>query len=186
MDLWERVQAIVRRPTATWPVIAGEATDAATLYRAYLAPVAAVPALAGFIGHSLFGGRVWGVTYRTPILQGLVGMVVGYVLSLAVVYVVALIADALAPSFGGTKNPLAALKLVVYGSTAGFLGGLFSLVPALAALGGLAGLYSVYLLYTGAPVLMKVPPDQVLPYTAVLLLAGLIAGGLLSAVGILF
>ena len=59
-------------------------------------------------------------------------MVIGYLLSLAIVYVLALIVDALAPTFGGTKNPIAALKLVAYGSTAGFVGGIFSLMPSLA------------------------------------------------------
>ena len=75
-----------------------------------------------------------------------------------------------------------ALKLIVYGSTAGMVGGIFSVIPALAALGLIASLYSVYLLYLGIPVMMKSPQEKALPYTAVLLVCGLIAGVVLGAV----
>ena len=40
-------------------------------------------------------------------------------------------------------------------------------------LGLLAALYSFYLLYTGLPVLMKSAPDKSLPYTAVVVVAGI-------------
>ena len=111
-------------------------------------------------------------------------MLVSYLLSLAMVYVLALIVDALAPTFGGTKNQINALKVVAYGATAGFLGGIFSLMPSLSILGVLAALYSIYLIYTGLPVLMKSPPDKALAYTAVVIVCGIVAGiliGVLSA-----
>jgi uncharacterized protein YqgC (DUF456 family) len=76
-------------------------------------------------------------------------MVLGYGLSLAMVYVLALIADALAPSFGGQKREMSALKLVAYSSTAAMVGGIFAMIPALGALTLLAALYSLYLLYLG-------------------------------------
>jgi uncharacterized protein YqgC (DUF456 family) len=65
-------------------------------------------------------------------------MVVSYVLGLVVAFVMALIVDALAPSFGGTKNQVAALKVVAYGATASYVAGILSLLPALAILGILA------------------------------------------------
>ena len=64
-----------------------------------------------------------GVTYRLPILSGIVQMIVSYLLTLAMVFVLALIVNGLAPTFGGTKDSLRALKLVAYGTTASFLGG---------------------------------------------------------------
>jgi hypothetical protein len=181
MNLIQRVQAIVLKPRETWPVIEGEAATTESLYKNYIAPLAAVPAVAGFIGMSLIG--VGGaVSLRVPIVSGLVNMVVGYVLTLAMVYVMALVADALAPRFGGQRNRIAALKLMAYGATAGFLGGLFSLLPALGVLGILAGLYSFYLVYTGLPVMMKCPPERALGYTGLLILCGMVAGILIGVV----
>lgn len=182
MALVQRIQDILLKPTTTWPVIALEPGDTASLYKNYIALIALVPAVAGFIGLSLVGVGGFGYSLRVPLVTGLVNMVVGYVLSLVMVFVLALIVDALAPTFGGTKNQANALKLVGYGATAGFLGGIFNLFPALSILGLLAALYSVYLIYTGLPVLMRCPQDKAIAYTAVVIVCGIVAGVVIGAV----
>ena len=174
MNLIQRVQDILLKPKETWPAIEQEQTDTGTLYSSYLVFLAAVPAVAGFIGLSLIGMGGMGVSFRIPIMSGLTNMVVGYVLSLAMVFVLALIVDALAPTFGGSKSQISALKVVAYGSTAGFLGGIFSLLPALSILGLLAAFYSIYLIYTGLPVLMKCPKEKAVAYTAVVIVCGFV------------
>jgi len=186
MSLIERVQSILLRPKQTWPVIAAEPADAASIYSRYVVILAAIPAICAFVGWSLVGGGAFGVTYRLPIATGLVQMIVGYLLSLAIVYVLALIVNALAPTFAGTKNMVAALKVVAYGSTAGFLGGVFSLLPSLSWLGLLASFYSIYLIYTGLPVLMRCPPEKAGVYTAVVVVCAIIAMIVLGAVSSLF
>jgi hypothetical protein len=186
MNLVERVQAILLKPKDTWPVIAGEGGDVASIYKNYLVYLAAIPAVATFIGLSIVGAGAFGISFRVPIVTGLVNMVVGFVLSLAMVYVLSLIANALAPTFKGEKNALNAFKLVAYGSTAGLVGGVFNLLPALSMLGVLAALYSIYLLYTGIPVLMKAPEDKALGYTAVLIVCGIVAAVIVGAVSAVF
>ncbi len=186
MNLVERVQAILLQPKATWPVIEGEPDDIPALYKNYLVYLAGVSSLAAFIGYSLVGTGVMGIHFRVPIVAGLANMVVGFVLTLVMVYVLALVANALAPSFGGQKDMGKAFKLVAYGATAGLLGGVFNLLPALSMLGLLAGLYSIYLLYTGVPVLMKVPEGKALGFTAVLIVCGIVAGIVIMTVGSLF
>lgn len=186
MDLVQRVKDILLNPKQTWPAIEGEAADTAGLYSNYIMILAAIPAVAGFIGMSVVGFGGFGVSIRTPIITGLVQMVVGYVLSLAMMYVVALIADALAPTFGGQKNQLNAMKLVAYGSTAGMVGGIFGMIPALSMLTLLASLYSIYLIYLGLPVLMKCPQEKALPYTALLIVCAIVAGVVLGAVSAMF
>ncbi len=182
MNLIQRVQDILLKPKPTWPVIEQEPTDAATLYKSYLIFLAAIPAVAGFIGMSFIGVGGFGAHMRMPFMWGLSTMLVSYVLSLVMVYVLALIVDALAPSFGGSKSQINALKLVAYGATAAFVGGIFSLIPALGVLGLLAGLYSIYLIYTGIPVLMKCPPEKAAGYTAVVIVCGIVAGLVMGAV----
>ena len=186
MNLVQRIQDILLKPKDTWPVIEAEGGDTASIYKNYLVYLALVPALAGFIGLSLIGVGVFGMSIRVPIVSGLANMVVGYVMSLVMVFVLGLIANALAPTFGGTKHPLNALKLVAYGSTAGFLGGIFSLLPSLSILGVLAAFYSIYLIYSGVPIMMKSPPDKAAGYTAVLIVCGIVAALIVGAVSSLF
>jgi len=186
MSLIERVQAILLKPKETWPVVASEGGDAASIYRGYVVFLAAIPAIAGFIGWTMVGAGTFGVNIRLSVGAALVQMVVGYLLSLAVVYVLALIVDALAPTFGGTKNRLAALKVVAYASTAGFVAGIFNLMPSLALLGLIAGLYSIYLFYTGLPVLMRSAPEKAGAYTGVVIVSAIVAMIVLAAVSSLF
>ncbi|MET3476946.1 Yip1 family protein [Variovorax atrisoli] len=176
MNLVERVQAILLKPKATWPEIDAEPADAASLYKNYVMILALIPALASFIGLSLIGVGAFGVSFRVPLASGLVNMIVGYVLSLVMVFVLALIIDAMAPTFEGSRSQIGALKLSAYASTAAFVGGVFSLLPSLSVLGALAALYGIYLLYTGLPVLMKCPPDKAIAYTAVVVVCAIVGG----------
>ncbi|HNN88192.1 MAG TPA: Yip1 family protein [Giesbergeria sp.] len=174
--LLQRVLDILMRPRETWLQINAEDGNPGRIYLGYLVFLAAIPAVAGFIGYSLIGVGAFGISVRVPVVQGLVSMVVGYVLSLAMVYVLALIANMLAPRFQAQQDMGSAFKLVAYASTAGMLGGVFSILPSLAMLGLLAALYSVYLLYTGIPVLMKAPQEKAVGYTAALVVCGILAG----------
>lgn len=186
MNLVQRVQDILLKPRDTWQTIAQEPSDVPGLFKNYVAYLAAVSSLATFIGLSLVGVGGFGMSFRVPIVTGLVNLVVGFVLTLVMVYVLGLIANALAPTFQGEKNLPNAVKLVAYGSTAGLLGGIFNLLPALSMLGLLAALYSIYLIYTGIPVMMKAPEGKAVGYTAVLILCGVVAGLVMGAVSALF
>ena len=186
MDLVQRVKSILLQPKDTWATIEGEQADVAGLYTRYLMVLAAIPAVCGFIGMSIIGMGAFGVSIRVPFLSGLASMVVSYVLSLVGVFVLALIVNALASTFGGQKDEMQALKLAVYASTAAMLGGLFSLLPALAMLSLLAALYSIYLIYCGLPILMKNPPEKSLAYTAVVLVAAIVMGVVMGLVSNMF
>ena len=72
--------------------------------------------------------------------------------------------------------------MAVYSSTAAWLAGIFNLILALGGL-QILGLYSLYLLYLGLPVLMKAPKEKALPYTGIVVLAGIIIFALIGAVG---
>ena len=166
MNLVERVKAILLTPKTEWLAIEGEPGDPKYLFTNYVAILAAIPAIAGFIGTSLIGFSVPTVgTIRVGIAAGIVGAILGYLLAFVVSYVVALIADGLAPTFGGGKNFDNALKLSVYSYTPGWLTGIFLIIPSLAFL-SILGLYALYLFWTGAPVLMKVPRERAIGYTA--------------------
>src|SRR5437879_7791064 len=107
MTLVGRVKAILLVPAAEWLEIERETEAPRVLLVRYVAVLAAVPALARFVGISLIGGY-------TPIVPGLIGALGSYVFGVAMVVVIALIIDALAPTFDGQKNFRNAFKLAVY------------------------------------------------------------------------
>ncbi|MFN7109718.1 MAG: Yip1 family protein, partial [Brevundimonas sp.] len=130
----------------------------------------------------LIGGQLLPL-FGTPmsILGALLIAVVSYVLSLVAVYLLGLIINALAPSFGGTSDPVQAMKVAVYSYTAAWLVGVFGLIPMLGVL-AILGLYSFYLLYLGLPMLMKVPADKAIGYFIVTVILGLVMSFIISAI----
>ncbi len=169
MTLIDRVKNIMMTPKTEWPVIDREPGDAASLFKNYVAILAAIPAICGFIGSSIVGYSIPGTgTVRIGVGQGLALMIVSYLLTLAGVYVMALVIDALAATFGGRKHSESALKSASYSYTPIALAGFFLLLPPLGLLIPLitvAGLaYALYLLWTGLPVLMRAPADKALVY----------------------
>jgi hypothetical protein len=174
MNLVDRVKRILLSPRTEWEVIDAEQTTPAALFTGYIAPLAAIGPLARLIGYTVFGISLPLMgTYRIPFGSALTGAVIGFVLTLAGTYILALIIDALAPTFNGQRNQIQALKAAAYASTAAWVAGIFALIPWLGFL-GIVGLYSLYLLFLGLPVLMKAPREKALPYTAVVILAAIV------------
>ena len=184
MNLVDRVKKIIVQPKQEWRVIDGESYTVQDLYLHYVMILAAIPAVASFIGWSLVGIGAFGSTFRVPIGAGVAHMVLGFLLSLGAVYVLALIIDAFAPKFDGQKNFMQALKVAAFSSTASWLAGVFYVVPALSIL-GLLGLYSLYILFIGLPILMKTPEDKSLPYTVVVMVAVIVIVVVIRAVAAL-
>jgi len=166
MGMSDRIKAVLLRPAEAWPAIAAEPSSPGELIARWAIPLAAIGPVSSFIHGQLFGYGMFGFKYKPGLIYGLSSMVVTYILGLAGVIALALIADWLAPRFGGTANRTAAFKLVIYGSFAAWLAGIFQLVPGLGVL-ALAGLYSLYLYYSGAAPLMKVPAERSAGYTAI-------------------
>jgi hypothetical protein len=182
MDLVERAKRILLQPGQEWQVINTEATTTADLYKSYIVPLAAIGPVASIIGMSVVGVSVpFFGTYRVPFGTAISHAVVTYVMTLVGVYVLALIINALAPTFAAEKNDMQALKVAAYASTAAWLAGVFTLIPMLSILGVL-GLYSLYLLYLGLPILMKAPQEKALAYTAVVVVAAIVVFAVISVV----
>jgi hypothetical protein len=180
-NLIQRVKDILLRPSPTWDVIETEPATVGSLYKGYILPLAAIPVVCGLIGMLVFGIGAFGINYKPSIGSAIASAVVQYVLSLVSVFVLALIIDGLAPTFGGQKNQIQALKVAAYSSTASWVAGVFGLVPALAFL-TLLGLYSLFLLYKGLPRLMKSPEDKSVPYIAVIIIAGIVMAIVVAAI----
>ena len=174
MKLVERVKAIMLTPRAEWKVIEQEPGKLTDLFIKYVAILAAIPEVAHFIGQSFIAGSA-------PVVPNLVRAVIVYLVTFAMVYIIAGVIDLLAPRFGGRKDFPSAVKLSVYAHTPIWLAGIFLLVPGLNFLLILA-LYGFYLLWTGLPQLMRAPNDQALPYAVVVTACALIPEVVLAIV----
>jgi hypothetical protein len=162
MALVDRVKNILLTPQTEWPKIAEEPATTQSIYTGYVLILAAIAPVALLI--------------RTGML-GLTGAVLSYVIALAITFVLALIVDALAPSFGGEKNFVQSLKLTAYSYTAAWVAGVFHLIPGLGGiLALLAMIYSFYTFYLGAPVLKRCAPDKAVAFTLIVVVCGIVLG----------
>ena len=168
-----RAKRILLEPKLEWDRIDVEPASIGGIFRGWVLPLAAIPAVAMLIGSLAFGYGAFGITYRPTIMSAVATAIIGYVLSVVGVFVLSLIIDWLAPNFGGTRNRVQATKVAAYSMTASWLAGIFNLIPALSIL-ALLGLYSLYLLYLGLPRLMKTPEDKGMSYTAVTIVAAIV------------
>lgn len=174
MAIVERAKALILQPEQEWQAIALEPATTKSLFTDYAVPLAAIPAVAGFIGSAIFAGFL-GSVLGAPVstFSLLIHAIFGYVLGLAGVWVWGKIIEVLAPRFGGVADETAAMKLAVYSPTAAWLAGIFAIIPPLAIL-GILGLYSLYIFYKGAPIVTRVPPDKALVFTLAVVVIGIV------------
>lgn len=171
MNLVERAKNILLTPKTEWEVIAQEPTSIGELYRSYVLLLAAIGPIASFIA-----------TFRWSFTGALARSITFYVLSLVVTYVVALIIDGFATTFGGEKNRVQAFKVAAYAYTAAWIAGVLMILPSLFILILLASLYGIYLVYLGLPVLMKAPADRALGYTIAVIVCAFVLGAVVQVV----
>lgn len=177
-----RARLILLTPKTQWPAIAAEPETVSHLYSHYIVVLAAIPALIQFLRLSIIGTATPFLgTYRVGVLSGLGGAILTYALSLIGVYIVALIVDALAPTFHAHRDRVQALKTVAYAYTASWVASMLGIVPGLGILAALAGLvYGIYLLRLGLPVTMKCPESDAVKYTAATIVCAIVVGVIMS------
>ena len=184
MSIVDRIKNICLTPNTEWPVIANEASSTGSLIAGYVAPLAAVSAIAGFIGVSFIGtSTFFAGTYRMSLFAGLALAVWTFVGAIIGVVLVGFIINALAPTFGGEQNSARAMKVAVYSFTPAWVAGVLRIVPALGILAILGAFYGFYLLYLGLPALMKAPKEKAAGYTIVTIIAAIVVYVVVGAVG---
>src|SRR5580700_6780768 len=166
MAIVDRVKNICLTPNTEWPIIADEPATTADLITGYVVPLAAIGVVAGFIGRSVIGQTTFLGTYRMSLATGLVLAVFAFVMAIVGVFVISLIIDALAPSFGGEKNSIRALKVAVYSYTPAWVAGVLQILPVL-----------------GLPRLMKCPEDKALGYTVVVVICAIVLTLIIGSIG---
>jgi hypothetical protein len=186
----DRIKRLLLTPKEEWPRIDADPMTVSGIMTGWVLPLAAIGPVAHLIQSLVFPLNILGIMWRPSVPGAVVTAIVSLALTVVFVYVWSLIIDALAANFGGTKNPIAALKVAAFSATAAWICGIFQILPLLGLL-GILGLYSAYLFWVGLPILMKVPEDKAPAYAVVTILVGIVAGfvvGVISAalVGMMF
>jgi hypothetical protein len=164
MDIVARAKNILLSPNAEWPVIAAEPTTVKALYNGYIVPLTAIGPICSFIALVLFFGGI-------GVGAALISSILIFAVNLVSTYILALIAQALAPSFDGRADIVGALKLIAYSYTPVWIGGILNLIPMLGIIELLLALYGFYLIYAGAPEVVNVPREKAAIFTIVLVVA---------------
>jgi hypothetical protein len=173
-----RAKGLLLSPKTEWDAIDAESADTQKLIVNYVAPLAAIPALAMLIGMGLLGPVSIGAAFGMALMN--------FVLAIVGVFVIAFIIDALAPSFGAAKNDRQALKIAAYFPTAAWAAGVFMIIPFLGALALVGAIYSLYLLFIGLPILMRPPAEKATNYTIATIVAAIVVMAVVSAAASVF
>lgn len=176
MNLVQRAININTQPRPEWGQIASEPGDTGQLFIGYALPLALLPLIGTVLGGLLFAG-VLGFTFT--LVTGLLGLVIG----LGVLFLMGIIAGALAPSFDGRNTGNAALKLVVYSSTPVWIAGVLGFIPIIGFLLVLVAYgYAAYLMYLGSMAVLGVPQQKAVGYTAVVIIIWFLLGAIISGI----
>lgn len=187
-QLIDRVKRILLTPSPEWEKISEESWTIQDLFIKHAMILAAIPAVAGIIGHSLIGYSIWGKTIRFGLTDALLWGILYYILSLASAYAVGVIMEALAPKFEIEKDPITSMKIAVFSFTAYWVGGILYIIPRLSVVGSLLGIYSLFLMYVGMKKIRGIPPEKLMAYfvtvvvisIVISMIVGVIAGSVIT------
>lgn len=155
-------------PASTKPAISNAMIFGALLALLLVALLATFPPVSAFI----FGHRFADISLGTLTARVVTGMIVGFTLTLGGAYLLARIADALAPKFGGTKNMNQALRVAMISTSAIWIAHVMSMMTGLRYI-EVIGLYGIYVLYVGLPVSMKLPKAEAIPYANIIVIVAI-------------
>jgi hypothetical protein len=165
-----RAYGLFRDTNLEWEQIKAEETTVPNILIGYVAPLAAIPVVCDWLGQTLFGHML-----QFDPGQALIRGVITWILSIALVFFIGVLINAVADNFEADKNDLGAQKIAAYSLTPAFLSGFFSLWPPLWWLSLFALAAMVFLMYRGLPILMKAPQERALGYASTVTVAAAVA-----------
>ncbi len=161
------VVGLFTNPAREFEHIRDEEPTVKETYLSHVLILAAIPAIAGFIGATMIGWKPGASSMSVAKLtvgSALQIFIAAYCAALAGIYVVGRAVHWMAGTYGieNIKEPKC-VAFVSYVATPMLLAGVLSLFPSLwlYMLGLLAAIgYSTYLLYTGLPIVLELPSDR--------------------------
>src|SRR5690349_17422052 len=117
-SLVDRAKNMLVEPKAEWDRIDAEPMTVGGIFKNWVLILALIPAVCSLIGMLVFGlGSILGVQLRLPASYLISNAVITYVMIVSGLFLYALLIDALAPTFNGTRNQVQAVKLAAFAAT---------------------------------------------------------------------
>lgn len=173
----QHMMGILHHPKEEWGQIRKEHYSAAHIFMQQISILAAIPAVCMFIGTTQVGWSIAGSEYIKLEASSAISAAIAFYFAMWVaVGFITYAIHWMEKNYGGNVTFDDCLSLATYTATPMFLSGLAALYPLLwlnVSVGLVAVCYSVYLLYTGVPVIMKIPEGRAFLFSTSILTVGL-------------
>ena len=177
MMYFGHIAGILKDPKNEWTLIEEEHYSAKTVFLTQISILAAIPAIALYIGVTQVG---WSVAGQEPVRlassSALGSAVLFYFAMWGAVAFIAACMHWMEKTYGGEVSLDECLVLTTVTATPLFLSGISFLLPILwlnVAVAGAALVYSVYLLYSGTSKVMKIDEDRAFMFASSVLTVAL-------------
>jgi hypothetical protein len=164
--LLHHIYGLFTHPREEWQDIEKERSDNKVLYQGYVAVLALIPVVCGYIGTVKVGWTIGNdELVRLSPDSGLILCSLSYMALLVSIFILGKLIDWIGKTYGADideKHPRG-MSLASYAMTPLFLAGAVAIYPSitlnmLVVLAAMA--YTVYLIYTGVPVLMHISAER--------------------------
>ena len=164
--LLHHIYGLFTHPREEWHDIEKERSDNKVLYQGYVAILALIPVVCGYIGTVKVGWTIGNdELVRLSPESGLILCSLSYIALLVSIFILGKLIDWIGKTYGADideKHPRG-MSLASYAMTPLFLAGAVAIYPSitlnmLVVLAAMA--YTVYLIYTGVPVLMHISAER--------------------------
>ena len=175
----QHVWGLFSEPRRAWREIRDQRCTISKCYCSHVLILAALPAIAGFIGTTQVGWRIGArEVHKLTLESGLAIALLTYFTLLVAVLSIGWMIHWMGQTYGAKRPLPQCVALAAYTATPLFLVGLLWIYPVLwfdmlVALPALA--YTVYLLYTGVPIMMEIPEERGFLFASAVLAVGLVA-----------
>ena len=172
------VWGLIFNPKGEWKSIKSERCTIGKCFRSHVLILAAIPAIAGYIGTTQVGWSFGGFeVHRLTTQSALQIAILTYLTMLVAVFSLGKAIHWMGQTYGSRQPLPQAIALAAYTATPLWLMGFFFLYPVL-WINMLIGLpvlaYTVYLLFTGVPVMMSVSRERGFLFASAVLAVGLV------------
>lgn len=172
------VWGLMFRPKLEWKSIKAERCTIGKCFCSHVLILAAIPAIAGYIGTTQVGWSFGGFeVHRLTTQSALQIALLTYLTMLVAVFSLGKAIHWMGQTYGSKQTLPQAIALAAYAATPLWLMGFFFLYPVLwfNMLIGLPALaYTVYLLYSGVPVMMGVNQERGFMFASAVLAVGMV------------
>ncbi len=181
--LFEKIRDLIFKPKQTWEAIDQDPVTTKQLVYAYLLPLAAIPAIAFFLGYSILGIRIpFSGVYRMVWWQALITALTGYGVAILSTVALAHGISRMAAWFNSTPDLNSGYKLIIFCYAPFWVAGVLYIIPNLSVIVMIAGLYGLYLLFLGIPRIMHPPENRATVYGITAIVVTIVIHVLLSQI----